>query len=95
MFTIKYRMTDGSEVIEGGYTHVTASVGEFLPRLDLPDDHPDNAEPLRRRVVTGLKPSGQTTTFGPVYTPDIPMSDFPQVWVMNESGATVGKYDLL
>ncbi len=96
MLTIKYRMTDAAEVIEDGFTFVTYSVGQFMPRPDLPDDHSSNSEKLYRVVVTGHRPDGSTITYGPVIAvQDTAPTVEPIVWVMNEGGATVAKYSLL
>jgi hypothetical protein len=51
-------------------------------------------------VVHGIDPAGQPMTFGP-HKADGGVSDVPRsmpprpvVWVMNEHGATIAKYDL-
>lgn len=99
-FTIKYRMTDGAEHLDGGFTQIGSNIGEFLPRPDLPHDHPDNNEKVYRRCVTGYKDGG-SVTFGPIIMPSdqgLPAHSpiaIPRVWVMNEQGATVAQYDLL
>ena len=98
MLTIKYRMSDGTEIIEDGIKLITTNVGEFLPRADLPEDHPNNANKVHRRVVTAFLADGSTMTYGPVIAVDglggAPALE-PIVYVMNEGGATVGKYSLL
>jgi hypothetical protein len=46
-------------------------------------------------VVHGIDPAGQPMTFGPYNPPDqVASAPRPIVWVMNEAGATVAKYDL-
>ena len=96
MFTIKYRMTDGAEVIEGGFHAVSASIEECLPRPDLPEDHPDNVMKAYKQVVVGHRLDSTKMQFGPVtvisdHAPGVE----PVVFVMNEGGATVAKYSLL
>lgn len=100
MLTIKYRMTDGAELIQSDIVSVSSNVGEFLPHPEHPPEHPDNQEQLLRRCVTVHFADGMTCTFGPVIAYDAP-NDTPRpvgqpvVWVMNGNGATVAKYDLL
>jgi hypothetical protein len=96
MFTIKYRMTDGRELITGGFDVVSSYIEEFLPKNSLSENHPDNRDKLHLRVVTGNLADGSTVTYGPVYhLPDDGAALLQAVvWVMNEQGATVARYDL-
>lgn len=99
MLTIKYRMTDGAERIEPGFISVITNVGPYSLRPDLPTDHPDAKDHVFRRIVTGFFPDGSTMTFGPVIQPQDIAAEAPTyepiVYVMNDHGATVGKYSLL
>lgn len=100
MLTIKYRMSDGAELIEGGFATVTSNIGEFDPHSHDNNINPKTSDPVLRRTVTGHKPDGQTVTFGPYIKGDDTYSQrgipqiTPVVWVMNEAGTTVAKYDL-
>jgi len=47
-------------------------------------------------VVHAYAPGGSSTTLGPVQRPDEGQQNPPPpiIWVMNETGATVARYDL-
>lgn len=102
MLTIKYRMSDGAEFIEDGFESVSSSVGEFEDPNQAADPSPSDPLGQRgrivlRRTVTGLKPI-TSVVYGPVFQhsdPNAPTpGTIPTIWVMNETGATVAKYDL-
>lgn len=88
MFTVKYVMTDGSEMLNGPFEMVTAA---FV-------DRDDNVIPRTQRGgavrVTAHYPECNTVTYGPIFRDSAPPEPVAFVYVMNDRGTTVAKYEL-
>jgi hypothetical protein len=84
MFTIKYVMTDGSEMLNGPFEMVSAT---FV-------DRDDNLVQRGACKVTAYRPECTTVTYGPIFRDSEPLEPIAFVYVMNDRGTTVAKYEL-
>lgn len=79
MFTVKYRMTDGGEMVDGPFEHISKSVNAGgQPIVTAWKNLTDN----------------ESMSYGPVDLERLTQDVAPTVWVMNAQGATVATYYL-
>jgi len=93
MFTIKYVMTDGNEMIDGPFVSVMGGrvdrEGHPAPRNFIP-----HAWMVTARYASNSGSFADTATYGPIFRDGPDPEPIAFLYVMNESGATVAKYEL-
>ena len=88
MLTVKYQMTDGTQLIQDGFDTVSLR-DEFVSS----SEDGGGEKTKMSKVCAWKRSSEETVQFGPVDSYPVDGCD-PIVWVMNEAGATVAKYHL-
>lgn len=89
MFTIKYVMTDATEMLDGPFE----SVGAVFVNTEGRQVDPDTTEPYARQV-NAHRPEGGTVQYGPIFRSGPTPGRVAFVYVMNDRGTTVAKYEL-